>query len=97
MGDAIIKLPIDNKLEITNSDRDNLSKFFNIDISSVNTSNKDTLFEMSKFVLLVTLLYYICSHSASIGRFVENKTYKLLLQTVVFGSMLFIYVYFFNY
>ena len=99
MGDAIIKLPIDDKLEITSMDKDNLSKFFNLDISTITLqgNNKDTLYAMSKFVLLVTILYYICSHSASVGRFVENPTYKLLLQTAIFGLLLFIYVYFFNY
>lgn len=103
MGDVINKLPIDDKLEITATDKSNLIKFFNADmdtfaqLSTPPQSTKDTLFAMGKFVLLLTLLYYICSHPASIGRFVEHPTYKLLLQSLIFGLVLCIYMYFFNY
>lgn len=105
MGDVINKLPIDDKLEITPTDKSNLLKFFNADIAQWSASattttmgsNRDALFAMTKFVLLLTLLYYICSHPASVGRFVEHPTYKLLLQTLMFGLVLCIYMYFFNY
>ncbi len=34
MGDIINKLPIDEKLDITNTDKSNLIKFFNADINT---------------------------------------------------------------
>lgn len=105
MGDVINKLPVDEKLDITNTDKSNLIKFFNADINTFAQqtapcaspgSNKESLYAMGKFVLLLTLLYYICSHPASVGRCVEDPTRKLLAQTLVFGIALCVYLYFSN-
>lgn len=106
MGDVINKLPVDEKLDITNTDKSNVFKFFNADIntfaqeqsqpSSAGGSNRESLYAMAKFALLLTLLYYICSHPASVGRCVEDPTRKLLVQTAVFGVALCVYLYFFN-
>lgn len=99
MGDSIVKLPVDDKLKISTLDKTHLHKFFNIDFDSISQSHKnskESFYSLLKFTVLITLLYYICSHPASIGRFIQNPTYKLFLQTAIFGLILFLYVYFFN-
>jgi hypothetical protein len=72
--------------------------FFDVDLNTVdktvNTDSTKSLVEIIKFVALFTILFYICIHPASIGRFTDNPIYKQLLQTATFATILFLYLYF---
>lgn len=98
MGDSIINLSTNKKLEITDNDASNLFNFFDVDLNTVdktvNTDSTKSLVEIIKFVALFTILFYICIHPASIGRFTDNPIYKQLLQTATFATILFLYLYF---
>lgn len=101
MGDSIAKLPTDDSTEIVQKDITNLKNFFNTTIQKKSKSTAKTepkpetsknIYSILKYVLLIALLYYICSHPSSVGRFVNEK-YRLLFQTAVFGIILTLYLY----
>lgn len=98
MGDSIINLSTNKKLEITDNDASNLFNFFDVDLNTneklVDNNSTKSLVEIVKFVALFTILFYICIHPASIGRFTDNSVYKQLLQTSTFAVILFLYLYF---
>jgi hypothetical protein len=98
MGDSIINLSTNKKLEITDNDASNLFNFFDVDLNAnektVDNNSTKSLVEIIKFVALFTILFYICIHPASIGRFTDNPFYKQLLQTSTFAVILFLYLYF---
>ena len=96
MGDIVDNLSVNKELKVTTQDELNLYNFFDIELNNLqNTNTKDRpLFEIIKFVVLFTILFYICIHPASISRFVDKPLYKQILQTTVFASILFLYLYF---
>lgn len=97
MGDSIINLSTNKKLDITDNDASNVFNFFDVDLNAIDKTNNDntkSLVEIIKFVALFTVLFYICIHPASVARFTDNPIYKQLLQTATFATILFLYLYF---
>lgn len=91
MGDLIEKLPVDEVLDYSQQDITNLKKFFDTTISKKNKEQKYNNVYM--FVGLVTLLFFICSHPSGLNKFIPEK-YRLIGSSIVFGLLLFLYLYF---
>jgi|CXWK01.1.fsa_nt_gi hypothetical protein len=98
MGDSITDLSVDKKLEISENDMTHIYKFFNVDLSQEEMQKEDggnkSLTEIFKFVALFSIVFCICIHPLSIGRFITNPNYRLIGQTLLFAGILFLYLYF---
>jgi len=91
MGDLIEKLPVDDTLDYSQQDVTNLKRFFGTSISTKKEEKSEKNVYM--FVGLVTLLFFICSHPSGPSRFMPDQ-YKLMGTSVLFGILIFLYLYF---
>lgn len=98
MGDSITDLSVDKELEISENDMTHVYNFFNVDLSQEelqkNTGGNGKFIEILKFVALFSIVFYLCIHPLSIGRFITNQNYRLIVQTILFAGILFLYLYF---
>lgn len=98
MGDSITDLSVDKKLEISENDMTHIYKFFNVDLSQEEMQKEGggnkSLTEIFQFVGLFSIVFYLCIHPLSIGRFITNPNYRLIGQTLLFAGILFLYLYF---
>ena len=94
MGDAIDKLPLDETLDYSQRDVSNLKRFFDTTVSKKEqTIDGKSGKNVYMFVGLITLLYFICNHPSGPSRFLPEK-YRLIGSSVLFGIVLFLYLYF---
>mgnify|MGYP000213959470 CR=1 FL=1 len=98
MGDSITDLSVDKELEISENDMTHIYKYFNVDLSQEELKKDEgvnkSLTEMFKFIALFSIVFYLCIHPLSIGRFITNPNYRLIGQTILFAGILFLYLYF---
>lgn len=92
MGDAIDKLPLDEILDYSQRDVSNLKRFFDTTVSKKEVTEEKGR-NVYMFVGLITLLYFICNHPSGPSRFLPEK-YRLIGSSVLFGIVLFLYLYF---
>jgi len=97
MGDSITDLSVDKELEISENDMTHVYNFFNVDLSQEelqkNIGSSGKFMEILKFVALFSIVFYLCIHPLSIGRFITNQNYRLIVQTLLFAGILFLYLY----
>lgn len=98
MGDSITDLSVDKELEISENDMTHVYNFFNVDLSQEElqkgSGSSGKFMEILKFVALFSIVFYLCIHPLSIGRFITNPNYRLIGQTILFAGILFLYLYF---
>lgn len=99
MGDVIEKLPMDETLDYSPKDVNTLKRFFDTTVQKSEPEKEGGGGSGSKniymFIAMIVLLFFICSHPSSIGRYLPEN-YRMVGTSLVFGASLFVYLYFFK-
>lgn len=100
MGDLIQKLPVDETLKLSVKDKNVIKTFFGVEdlpaaanVSTTTPSAYNYWFHLLKFSLIFTLLFYICSHPASLGKYVP-ESWRTVGTACMFFIGVLLYMYF---